>query len=726
VCLICIKMNALLNLRYSTCFARCLVFIDDMQLVNVWKDTVDACPKIGSKSRIVVTTSVRSVTTVCSSGSYVYNMQCLSDDDSKSLFWRRVSSDYQRRSPPYSLQTESESIFSKCGGLPLALTSVAKYLNIKGQNLDSTHFKEVGQNLGKDYLSGTNNAVGVFKGIRRALSQYYDSLPDYDHKSCMLYLSIFPKHHQIKSMTLLRKLMAEGLIANAACKCFDELIDRCIVEPVQMCNNSVVAKRCQVPAVVMEYIIQKSVAKNVVTLIQGNEPVIKRSTEACVRRLSIQCSTKERFDELENKSALRSLTMTKTEPSDDLQACKMLRLLDLEGCTGIDKLKGFIEGLSELQLLKYLNLRKTGISKLPTKIEKLQCLETLDIRDTKVKKLPIQVIMLPKLAYLFGKFQMPDVSKEKEPKKLSDFMKNRSVLHTLAGFVADKRKGPEHDILLARNLKKVKVWFNDAPAENLMRSSPDLERASSSASAPDHQSKNMKKCRPWSGKTGLMSQNHDCAWKKNEERRRNNNDFIKLLSKMRITPLESVSIVSSSEICNDFLGSLEAPCTISSIKLRGKLNRLPDSSTLNELGRIKKLQLFSTGLTIKDLSTLQCLRGLEYLKLVEYNIDRFCNGIFIVEENGFESLKSLCIDSPKVPNMQFKVGSMKSLTSLYLLCPNSQMPSGTIDGISHLANICEVILHSSMQQAWETAMANGHPNRPCVKRQPEPTANTTT
>jgi hypothetical protein len=81
---------------------------------------------------------------------------------------------------------------------------------VKGQRLDSTHIKEVGQNLGKDYLSGTSNAVSMFKGIIRSLSQYYDRLPDYDHKFYMIYLSIFPKRHQIKSRILLRKLMAEG------------------------------------------------------------------------------------------------------------------------------------------------------------------------------------------------------------------------------------------------------------------------------------------------------------------------------------------------------------------------------------------------------------------------------------------------------------------------------------------------------------------------------------
>jgi hypothetical protein len=95
---------------------------------------------------------------------------------------------------------------------------------------------------------------------------------------------------------------------------------------------------------------------------------------------------------------------------------------------------------------------------------------------------------------------------------------------------------------------KVKVWFNNAPAENPMRSYPDFECASRSASAPDCPSKKMKWwCPLWPGKTGVMPQNHDCHWKENEERQRNIINFIKLLSKMRVTPLESLSIFPAVE-----------------------------------------------------------------------------------------------------------------------------------------------------------------------------------
>ncbi|CAL4991854.1 unnamed protein product [Urochloa decumbens] len=668
---------------------RYLVLIDDVQEAQVLQDTVKACPDNGKSSRIIVTTSVRSVAAACSSGSYVYSMQCLGENDSKCLFWRKVFGDQSE--PPYSLATDSAGIFSKCGGLPLALTSVAKHLNMNGKRLDSSHFKEVGKNLGRDFLSGNNNALSL------VLRQCYDSLPDYDHRAFLLYLSIFPSGHQIKSKNLVRRLIAEGLGVEEGCnKCFDELVDRCIIEPVQICNNSVVVKSCQVQGIVLEYIIQKSVDKNVVTLIRGQEPLLMGRTVARVRRLSIQSSTKERFDELADKSALRSLTMFKSEPFD-LRSCKMLRLLDLEGCTDLDK--KFLEGLCQLSLLRYLSLRNTRINKLPTdNIDKLQCLETLDIRGTKVEKLTMEVIMLPKLAYLFGKFQLPDVPKVTNT--LSEFLKKKSVLHTLGGFVASRRQGPEHVILLARQLKKVKVWCNARDARTWF-----LAPKSSS-----------QRKRDWCGK----AKEDEHSSKTVEECRSNNFDFMGLL-KRRFTSLESVSIVSSNGLCKDFMGSLlDGPCSISSIKLRGNLDSLPDSNKISELGSIRKLQLFSTGLTIKDLSVLKYLPGLEYLKLEEQS-DRFCDGIFIVENNRFESLKSLCIMAPMLPKMQFNEGAMKSLTSLYLFCPHSQMqqPSETLEGISHLKKLTEVILHSSMQQDWET-VANEHPNRPCVTRQPVP------
>ncbi|CAL5079551.1 unnamed protein product [Urochloa decumbens] len=442
---------------------RYLVIIDDVQKAKVCKDIVAAFPRNCMCSRIIVTTSVYSVATACSFGRDVYTMQRLNQEESESLFWRMV---YGKESTPcwYGTVDASQRIFSKCDGLPLALISVAKHLNL-GNGLDKDHLEDVGQNLGI-YLAGKTLA---FEELNRALEHCYDSLPDDRHKECLLYLSIFPKGYLIKRKITLRRWIAEGLVgAQYASKIFDELIDRNIVMPVFTGKCSKDVERCRMHSIMLEFIIQKSSSKNIVTLIQQHGPLCTpHSTVGSVRRLSIQSSTEKSFHEVEDEStALRSLSIFNSNPFN-LQNCMMLRLLDLEGCTSLGR--GFAEGLCSLLLLRYLSLRKTDINMLPTQIYKLQCLETLDIRETQVKRLTMGVIMLPKLANLFGKFQLPDIPKV--TKELSDFFKRKSVLHTLSGFVANSRHSPEYVMLLARKLKKVEVWCNDSPGSHVPNNS---------------------------------------------------------------------------------------------------------------------------------------------------------------------------------------------------------------------------------------------------------------
>lgn len=668
------------------------------------KDTIHAFPKNAKSSRIVVTTSIHSVAVACSSGSYVYTMGCLGEADSKDLFWRNVYGCETK--PAGSLVLGSKSIFVKCNGLPLALTSIAKYLSIKGNNLRRGDCEEASQTLGSDYLSGMK-AERAFSELRKTLVQCYDSLPKYGHKTCFLSLSMFPRGHQINSNSLARRLLAEGLVAGDGRRCFEELIDMSIIEQVLVRKDSKVHTRCQVHSILLEFTIQLAVSKNFVSLIHGvHEPLrIVGSSAARVRRLCIQSSTKLRCDEVAvevDLSTVRSLTILYSELFD-FQSCNMLRLLDLEGCSGLDK--KILEGICELLFLKYLSLRNSRVDKLPAKIKKLHCLETLDIRETGVGRLPVEVIMLPKLAYLFGKFELPDIREVSET--VHEFLSKKSVLRTVAGFIVSSRtRSFEWFILEARKLEKVKVWCKDTL-------SPATSSTPASASVP----------------TLLLPLQSD-----------NNIDLGPCFPK-RFTSLDYVSI-DSSGLCKGFLDSLDGPCTISSVKLRGQLYNLPDSIKLS-LCNLTKLQLFSTGLSCQALCCLQSLCCLEYLKLVEDRLD-FWDGRFVIENDGFESLHRFCLEAPKLPIIQFKEGAMRSLTSLMLLCPSS---SSTIyfcrtsqmqvtqeieytlgvAGISHLGKLNEVILHYSANndkmEAWKIA-ANGHPNRPCVKKQPKPAANT--
>ncbi|CAL5074957.1 unnamed protein product [Urochloa decumbens] len=678
-----------------------LVFIDNVQQADVWRDTVDAFPLNDRGSRILVTTSVYSVAVACSSGSYVYRMQSLGQDESKDLFWRRV---YGRPTKPANnLVTGSEGIFSKCGGLPLALTSIANHLSIKSNYLTKSCCEDVSKYLGRDYLSG-NTTVSTFRQLRKLLVQCYDNLPDYDHRIYLLYLSIFPEGHKVKNKSLIRRLVAEGLVPKDGSKCFDVLVDRCTVDPVQDCGT--VLKKCQVRGVVLEYITEKAVSKNFVTLIHKQERLRKvDSNVARVRRLSIQSSTKERYSDVEDKSAIRSLTIFKSDLFA-FQSCKMLRLLDLENCEGLNK--GTLDDICHLLLLKYLSLRKTGINELPSKINKLQHLQTLNIQDTQVKTLPMEVIMLPKLAYLFGKFELPKSPKDKW--ELEQFLTKKSELHTLSGFVIKNKQVPSR----ASSPSCARSSFFTSTLQicasclkGRKRVLPPDPNPAAHAFAP---------IRSNAGALDFPSQI-------------NLGDFISSLEK-RFTTLDSVSI-DSSRLCKEFLGSLKGPSTISSIKLRGQLDSLPDSITLNGLCNLTKLQLISTGLSSHDLSNLQTLSCLEYLKLSEHR-DGFWDGRFVVNKDGFESLQQLCFEAPKLPKLQFNEGAMRSLTSLQLICANPPITTyfsssfqlqESIEGFLHLTHLNEVILHDSANEAkmeaWKTA-ANRHINRPCVmKKQPK-------
>jgi hypothetical protein len=254
-----------------------------------------------------------------------------------------------------------------------------------------------------------------------------------------------------------------------------------------------------------------------------------------------------------------------------------------------------------------------------------------------------------------------------------------------------------------------------------------------------------------------------------------------VLERLSVDCSEPIRLLSS-----EFLESSSVPFAINSLKLTGKLKGLPATpDNFMKLQKVVELQLSSTGRRWEELSVLQKMYGLVYLTLAEDPHVSGDESNFIVEKDGFPELDRLCIRAPRLPKMQFKEGAMPCLTSLQLLQTTKATPEVTtprteanlqvgvatensfpqsqttpqvtapqseaqldtvaalefitqkmeiteataeiesdlgVQGLTHLENLTEVILHHSASDAtvkgWKTE-AKKHSNRPHVKKQPE-------
>uniref|UniRef100_A0A0E0IWR4 Uncharacterized protein n=1 Tax=Oryza nivara TaxID=4536 RepID=A0A0E0IWR4_ORYNI len=363
--------------------------------------------------RIIVTTRIEAVAKACSPA-IGGHMQPLEFEDSKKLFLSRT---FVNKECPEELEDVMENILKRCGGLPLAIVSIASVLAGYTSPGSKDKWESIYKSIGSHMESNP-----TLEGMRQILALSYNHLP-HELKGCMMYFSIFPEDYEVNKDRLLWRWIAEGLVTEkrglslmeVAESYLDDLVNRNMIQLREDIEYYRKAQMYRVHDMFLEVMVSKSLESNFASLLGGQYATMSYDR---IRRLSIQ-GDDDRLENAEqprkNTAAstgvddgildlehVRSLSMfqhTGKKLLDQLGKFRLLRVLDLEGFKGA-LTKDHMGYICRLYLLSFLSLKGIEVEEVPSEIGKLEHLQTLDVRQTSVRRLPDTVTKLYKLERL--------------------------------------------------------------------------------------------------------------------------------------------------------------------------------------------------------------------------------------------------------------------------------------------------------------------------------------
>ncbi|XBI05793.1 hypothetical protein VPH35_133910 [Triticum aestivum] len=384
------KLRGLLENR------RYFLVIDDIWDTETWEIIMNAFVRNNCGSRILTTTRILEVATTTGE---VYELKPLSHDLSNDLFHRRVSIGKIKR--PNHLPVEVyNKILRKCGGVPLAIITIASLLVSKPVELWSKVYTSIG--FGHEENKDVENTRKIL------LFSYYD-LPCH-LKTCLLYLSIYPEDHLIEKDSLIWKWVAEGFIREEPGvglfeigeRYFNMLVNKSMIMPVEeplyygMEMHVGTITGCRVHDMMLDMICLLSKEENFVTILDSNEQY--KTSHYNAHRLAVHRSVQP----LASTSTLqaRSLNaMCYAEMLPSLSCFEVLRVLALEGPSSLHN-PNHLEHVGKLLHLRHLKLGCIGISELPKEIGHLKFLMVLDLGLNSISELPESIGQLSQLKCL--------------------------------------------------------------------------------------------------------------------------------------------------------------------------------------------------------------------------------------------------------------------------------------------------------------------------------------
>ncbi|KAG2563255.1 disease resistance protein Pik-2-like [Panicum virgatum] len=608
---------------------RYLIVVDDLWAEEHWQSIKCIFPDNSLGSRIITTTRKAALAEECSysSSDCIYNIGLLSDVDSKKLVLNGAFG-CEHDGYPQHLEDVFPKIIKRCGDLPLALVTLASMLADQYSN-DKWDIP-----IGWRWLSHPDA-----EQMMQTVTLSYNDLPLH-LRTCLLYLSTFPRNKKVDIDRLVRRWIAEEFILTGhgasmeetARIYLDKLISVNMVQPLLLNKDGV--RCCRLHPVIHDFLVYKSMEENFITIVDADHQDVP-SNDSTIRRLSLQSSMQDQ-DLARNGSmnllhARSIIVIGQASTAPQLTDSSVVRVLDFEGFGGMV----YLDGLDKLLLLRYLSLRGTNVNELPETLGELRCLQTLDVRSTKVKQLPRSILRLQHtlMALFVGGEEM--ISSIETTRMPNDFWQ----LHKLENLATVDLRGKHvsfvKDLGALKSLRVITLTLSF------------------------HQCSDGPHCKE------LLSSIQ--KWRK----------------------LKSLTIHCGLGCSMEFLGFLsDPPQELEKLKVTvGRFDCVP--TWINSLVSLSFLQITICKIGTAD---LDILRALPKLQLLILGLDFVPRETIEIETEWFSELLRFSVNCP-VPWLTFQTRAMPKLTHLQLeFCSGSAMQESVPYGIGNLQSLTEVAL----------------------------------
>ncbi|XP_057513352.1 putative disease resistance RPP13-like protein 1 isoform X2 [Actinidia eriantha] len=413
-----------------------LIVLDD-----VWNENPGDWIKLKSPfidgaqgSKVIVTTRDRHVADMMGTVKY-HDLKQLSDADCWFVFEQHAFENLSTDGCP-DLVSIGRKIVAKCGGLPLAARTLGGLLRCKSRN---DEWEDV---LNSKMWELRDNKSDILPALRLS----YWHLPAY-LKKCFAYCSILPNDYEFEEKELVLLWMAEGFIQqpkgekqieDLGCEYFRELLARSFFQSSSSGERSLF---------VMHDLINdlaQYVARRICFRLEDN---LENKDIRKVRHFSYMRNHFDGIKKLETFCEAKNLRtflpcgsrdqwsycyLTSKVPLDLLPKLRCLRVLSMRSyCIGQLSSK-----LGNLKHVRYLDLSKALIKRLPESLGTLYNLQTLILKDCRnLEKLPRGMGNLIKLRHL-------DITGANSLQEMSSKMGKLTNLQTLSNYIISKGDGP--------------------------------------------------------------------------------------------------------------------------------------------------------------------------------------------------------------------------------------------------------------------------------------------